>query len=90
MSDFDRDWTVRPGATLKEWREENKLPVKAMARLCSMSVEQYEGVEAGRRKVTQVVACKLAQGTGIPPRLWLRFEAMYREDLAHGRKDVDG
>lgn len=88
--EFDRDWTVRPGATLKDWREEQGLSARVTATLCRMEPEHYEALEAGKRKVTRVVACKLQQGTGIPASFWLNYERMYREDLARGRKDFDG
>lgn len=85
---FNPDWCIRPGVTLREWREENRLPLKAVARLCSMTPEQYEGIESGKRKITQVVACKLQQGTNIPARFWLNYESTYRAALAAGKEDV--
>jgi len=42
MSDFDPDWCICPGETLREWREENHLGVKAAATTCGrMPADMY-------------------------------------------------
>jgi plasmid maintenance system antidote protein VapI len=88
QSSFDPDWTIAPGATLKDWREENGLGPKSAATACAMDRETFERIETGKRKITQVIACKLQQGTGIPATLWLNLEKRYRADLAAGKVDT--
>jgi plasmid maintenance system antidote protein VapI len=86
---FDRDWTIAPGETLREWCEENHLPHKAAATACGrMPVEMFEAIIAGKRRITKVIAEALAHGTGIPASLWLNLERNYRADLKAGRKDT--
>jgi plasmid maintenance system antidote protein VapI len=86
---FNPDWVIRPGETLREWREENRLGVKAAATTCArMPVETYERIEAGKRQITAPIAAMLQQGTGIPARLWLNLECAYRAGLAAGKKDA--
>jgi plasmid maintenance system antidote protein VapI len=86
---FDPDWTIAPGVTLREWREENKLPASAAATCCGrMPLAMYEAIESGKRKITDQIAEALAHGTGIPASFWLNFERRYRADLKAGRKDT--
>ncbi|WP_037409721.1 transcriptional regulator [Candidatus Solirubrobacter pratensis] len=86
---FDPDWVIAPGETLKEWREENKLGVKAAATTCArMSVDLYTAIEAGEQPITDTIADALHFGTGIPKRLWLNLERIYREGLKAGKTRV--
>ena len=84
---FDPDWTIAPGATLKDWREENGLGVKAAARTCRMEPKVYEAIEAGKRRITTPLAVRLYAGTCIPAKLWLNLERRYRDDLKAGKAD---
>lgn len=81
----DRDWTVAPGETLREWREEQRLSAETAAILCWMEDERYERIEAGEEPITVRDAVTLAIGTGISANLWLMLERAYRDDLAAGR-----
>lgn len=85
---WNPDWCIAPGATLRDWREENGLGQKAAATCCSMTLEVYQRLEEGKRPISQVNACKLWQGTGIPARLWLKLDQNYRAARAAGKKDV--
>lgn len=85
---FDRDWTIKPGATLREWIEENGLTVRSTATACArMNPERLQGILDGK-PLTSDDAARLAHGTGIPARLWLSLERRYRADLRAGRKDA--
>lgn len=86
---FDPDWTIAPGETLREWREENKLGTKAAATTCAgMARGRYEAIESGQEKITADIAAALAHGTGIPATLWLNLERRYRADLKAGKTDT--
>lgn len=82
----NRDWTVHPGATLREWREEQGLWPAKLAERCSMDLTRYERLEAGKIRITDVVAAKLQQGTGISAEFWLKYERQFRADLAAGKR----
>jgi plasmid maintenance system antidote protein VapI len=85
--EFDPDWTIHPGATLRNWREENGLPTKAAATVCGrMPLTLYERVEAGKYRITKPIADALAHGTGIPASFWLHYERRFGTDLKAGRK----
>lgn len=91
MSDeFNPDWTIRPGATLADWMEENGLAVKSASTACArMPPERFQGILDGKHEITEVDAEALAYGTGIPAYLWLNLEHRYRADLKAGRTDFD-
>lgn len=83
---FNPDWVIHPGETLREWREDNHLPVTAAAVTCAhMPVDLYRGIEAGTESIDEQVAAGLAHGTGIPASLWLNLERIFRAGLAEGK-----
>ena len=83
---FNPDWVVHPGSTLREWREENHLPVGAAALACArMPRDLYEQVEAGSAPITEPIAKGLEWGTHIPATLWMNLERIFRAGLAAGK-----
>jgi plasmid maintenance system antidote protein VapI len=83
---FNPDWVVHPGSVLREWREENHLPVAAAAMACArMPRPLYERVELGDEPITETIASALAHGTSIPVTLWLNLERIFRAGLAEGK-----
>jgi HTH-type transcriptional regulator/antitoxin HigA len=85
---FDRDWTIAPGETLREWIEENGLSPRITATVARLRPVEIEGVLRGSRKITPRIAAGLQRATDIPARLWLNLERAYRADLAAGRTDT--
>jgi plasmid maintenance system antidote protein VapI len=85
----DRDWTIAPGETLRDWCEETHLPHKAAATACGrMPIEMFERILSGKQRITKTIAEALEHGTGIPATLWRNLESGYRADLKAGRKDT--
>jgi len=86
---FDRDWTIAPGETLREWCEENGISPRAAAVACGrMPTATFERILSGKQRITKTIASALAHGTGIPASLWLNLERAYRADLKAGRIDT--
>jgi HTH-type transcriptional regulator/antitoxin HigA len=85
---FGPDWVVKPGATLKDWIEENGLSERVTARLCAMEQRDIQALISGRKKITKPVAAKLEAGTQISAKLWLNLERAYRAGLKQGKKDT--
>jgi plasmid maintenance system antidote protein VapI len=86
---MERDWTVRPGATLADWIEENGLSVRSTATICRrMDPQRLQRIIDGKQRITKADAEALHAGTQIPSSLWLALERTYRADLRAGRKDV--
>lgn len=86
---FDRDWTVAPGDTLRDWMEEQVISMGAAARLCKIDLADYEDIVNGTLPIDPDIAGKLQAATGITARFWLNYEAQYRADLEAGRRRFD-
>lgn len=88
---FDRDWTVKPGATLREWIDETGLTVRSTATVCGrMDPQRLQRIIDGKQRITKDDAARLQAGTQIPATFWLNFERRYRADLRAGRLERDG
>ena len=85
VGDFDPDWTVRPGETLKELRIERGASVALMAAACLMDQDYYLAVESGLMIIDPVTAAMLERGTGTSAEFWLALQENYNDDLAAGR-----
>lgn len=86
---FDPDWTIAPGATLRDWIEETGLTVRSTAVACGrMDPERMQRIIDGKQRITKDDAARLHAGTDIPARLWLNLERRYRADLVAGKKDT--
>jgi hypothetical protein len=90
---FDPDWTLAPAAALRDWMEANGLTRGALARRCGRGEADVKAGLViqdvlGREPLLESHAEMLERGTGIPARVWLRREHIYRADLAAGRKDT--
>lgn len=84
--EFDPDWVVRPGDTLREFMEENNLPKSALALACGrMPLELLDKVLNGRTEITEKIAEGLEIGTQISAFLWLNLERAYRAGLKAGK-----
>lgn len=94
MHEFNPDWTLAPGALLKEWLEQGGVRVDDLAMKAAVSPETHAAgvvlaldVLTGK-PLTGAHAEFLETATEIPARLWLGWEASYRDGLARGRTDV--
>lgn len=76
------DYAVAPGEYLEEWIDDQKLTQQRVADLLGSSRKQVNEIVNGRAPVTSDMAIRLERVVGIPARVWLRYEAMYRADLA--------
>lgn len=83
---IDRDWTVAPGDTLRDWLEERDMNPARGAALCRLDRATFERILAGEEPITHEIALGLHAATGISTVFWERYEANYRADLAAGRQ----
>lgn len=80
--DFCPDWTVPPAEMLKEWAEEQGLNDTGLrALLAAYEHDLGEILDNPPAPLTPQKAEQLDTATGIPARLWTRFEELYRADL---------
>ena len=73
---------VLPGEYLEEWIEDQGLSQQQVADLLGSSRKQVNEIVNGRAPVTSDTAMRLERVVGIPAKTWLKYEALYRADLA--------
>ena len=76
------NYAVAPGEYLEEWIEDQGFSQQRVAELVGSSRKQVNEIVNGRAPITSDMAMRLERVVGIPARVWLRYEAMYRADLA--------
>lgn len=76
------DYAVAPGEYLEEWIEDQGLSQQQVADLLGSSRKQVNEIVNGRAPVTSDTAMRLERVVGIPVKTWLKYEALYRADLA--------
>lgn len=95
MTEFRPDWTLAPAAPLREWMSENHYTLGTLATRCGHGdADEVEGLALlirdvlDREPLLAAHAEVLERGTGISTDFWLRYERIYREDLARGATDT--
>lgn len=83
----DTNYAVAPGEYLEEWIEDNGVSQQHVADLMGCSRKQVNEIVNGRAPVTPDTAVRLERVVGISAAAWLRYEAMYRADLARIRDE---
>lgn len=76
------DYAVAPGEYLEEWIEDQGLLPQQVADLLGSSRKQVNEIVNGRAPITRENAMRLECVVGIPAKTWLKYEALYRADLA--------
>lgn len=76
------NYAVAPGEYLEEWIEDHGLSQQRVAELLGSSRKQVNEIINGRAPVTSDTAMRLERVVGIPAKTWLKYEALYRADLA--------
>lgn len=85
MSQWNPDWVMKPGETLKDHMDEDGVTVNAVAKLCDLSPETIVGILDGSVAIDAGIACRLETGTDIPAGLWLNLQRIFNEGLAAGK-----
>lgn len=76
------NYAVAPGEYLEEWIDDHGLSQQGVAELLGSSRKQVNEIVNGRAPITSDTAMRLERVVGIPARTWLKYEALYRADLA--------
>ena len=83
----DTNYAVAPGEYLEEWIEDEGLTQARVADLMGVSRKHVNAIVNGRAPITPETALVLERVVGIPANAWLKYEAMYREDLTRIRDE---
>ncbi|GFG85746.1 helix-turn-helix domain-containing protein [Mycolicibacter algericus] len=76
------NYAVAPGEHIQEWLDEHGINAAELARRLDVTPKHVSELLSGKAPLSATVALGLERVTGIPARIWNRFEAGYREDLA--------
>jgi HTH-type transcriptional regulator / antitoxin HigA len=82
----DTDWTLHPGAILREWLDENGETQADLARIVGWSQKFVSHLITGKATLTLNTALLLEEHTGVTAQFWMNAETSYRVDLAKGKK----
>lgn len=88
----DPDYAVSPGDHIEEWLDDQGINAAELARRLDVTPKHVSELLSGKAPLSATVALGLERVTGIPARIWNRFEAGYREDLARlaERREFEG
>lgn len=76
------NYAVAPGEYLEEWIDDHGLSQQRVAELLGSSCKQVNEIVNGRAPIASDTAMRLERVVGIPAKTWLKYEALYRADLA--------
>ena len=76
------DSAVAPGEFIQEWLDGNNVNAAELARRLDVTPKHVSELLSGKATVSPTLSLALERVTGTPARLWIRSEALYREDIA--------
>lgn len=76
------NYAVAPGEYLEEWIDDHGLSQKHVADLLGSSRKLVNEIINGRAPITSDTALRLERVVGIPAKTWLKYESLFRADLA--------
>ena len=80
---------IPPGATIREQLENRGMSQKEFALRMGISEKHISHLINGKVELTHDVALRLESVLGVPARFWNNMEALYREQLARVREELD-
>lgn len=80
------NYAVAPGEYLRDWMEENNMPIQTVASFLHYEKRWVKQILKGRVRLSVVIADDLEKLTGIASSVWLIFEKVYREDKERLKK----
>ena len=78
---FDPDPCEPPGASVRDWMNENGLSLTEAAQACQMTAGKLLGLLDGQVLITHRIAGQLAHATGTSVQFWINRERNYRQAL---------
>lgn len=83
------NYAVAPGEHIEDWLDEHGINAAELARRLDVTPKHVSELLSGKAPLSATISLGLERVTGIPARIWNRFESGYREDLAI-EHDTDG
>lgn len=86
--EFDPDWTLSPGATLRDALDDRGMSQSYLAFATGYSLKHINQIVKGHVRITVPVAVALERELDISARFWLHRQADYDLAIARGKVDV--
>jgi len=86
LYEFEPDYAISPGETLKEVMESLNMAQKELAIRTGLTVQSLNRIFKGDQPISYETANKLELATGVPARMWNNLEAQFREQLAKAKE----
>lgn len=87
---FEPNWTIPPGATVRDVMNMRGLESSAAARDLSLTPYDFDGLLVGKVRIDWPLAARLSEVFGAPEDFWMMREVQYRRDLARLAAEKDG
>lgn len=79
--EFEPDYAVPPGETLKEVIDSLGMTRKELAKRTELTEQSIIRILKGEQPITYETSNKLEMATGVPAKIWNNLESSYREQL---------
>lgn len=79
--EFQPDYAVAPGETLREVIESLGMTQKKLAARADLTEQSLNRILKGEQPISYETANRLEFVTGVPARFWNNLEAQYRQQL---------
>ncbi len=79
--EFEPDYRVPPGWTLKEYLEECNISKEVFAESININLDTLENIFIGKQVLTEDLTVKLGSHTRIPSLFWQKLEENYRKPI---------
>lgn len=83
-AEWEPDWVVHPGETLREMLEERRWLQSQLATLCGVTEKHISRVITGQSGIGVDFALRLERVLGVNARVWMRMQVDY--DVGVARK----
>jgi len=80
--EFDPDYAIPPGETLKELMESLEMSQKELSKRTGLTVQSLNRIIKGEQPITYETANIFELVTNVPAKMWNNLEANYREQLS--------
>jgi HTH-type transcriptional regulator / antitoxin HigA len=87
VADFQPDWTVAPGATIRDMLTAQCLTHDDLCAATDLSNDQADNLLKGTLQITDQLAEMLAAAVGGSHQFWIKREALYRRRLSQSVAD---
>ncbi len=80
--EFDPDYAIHPGETLKEVMESLDMTPNELSTRTGLTIQTLNRILRGEQSIANETANRLELTTGVSARMWNNLESQYQKQLA--------